>query len=305
MTAFGALRILLNKLNNLGLHAKRRVLKFRDHCLLFPQLDSQIRKNNISDCRAIAFTVEAFLKSFTMIFGTSTGVVECRCRLEPTAGHRSLLLRSCLRVCIRHFYPPQPGGLLLVVSSSHNVPLILDQLTAKVLLQTDQGTFSVHPSPHRTRQFQESLRVEALIVRVNIPRETVGATTCCAPKTATQSIRCCARGARSRNASALTAPAVKRHKGSRLESISGMFRSTPQSRSHSSGERLSRELGLPFLARVISFAAPADKLLLQVSSLSSSFISSVSIFHDFCPFFDGLRLIIPEFVNSCISMPFS
>ena len=57
----------------------------------------------------------------------------------------------------------------LLPRSLGHVPLVLDQLTAKVLLQTDQGAFSVHPSPHRTRQFQENLRVhEALIVCVNI-----------------------------------------------------------------------------------------------------------------------------------------
>ena len=57
----------------------------------------------------------------------------------------------------------------LLPRSLGHVPLVLDQLTAKVLLQTDQGTFSVHPSPHRTRQFRESLRVhEALIACVDI-----------------------------------------------------------------------------------------------------------------------------------------
>ena len=57
----------------------------------------------------------------------------------------------------------------LLPRSLGHVPLVLDQLTAKVLLQTDQGTFSVHPSLHRTRQFRESLQVhEARIVCVNI-----------------------------------------------------------------------------------------------------------------------------------------
>ena len=57
----------------------------------------------------------------------------------------------------------------LLPRSLGHVPLVLDQLTAKVLLQTDQRTFSVHPSPHRTLEFQEILRVhEALIVCVNI-----------------------------------------------------------------------------------------------------------------------------------------
>ena len=99
------------------------VLKFRDHGLLFPKLGSPIRKNKLSDCSAIAFTDEAFLKSFAAIFSMSTGVVECLCRQEPTTGHRSLLLPSCLRVSIRHFYPPQPGGLLLAVPSTHQLEL--------------------------------------------------------------------------------------------------------------------------------------------------------------------------------------
>ena len=53
---------------------------------------------------------------------------------------------------------PHDSLQLRAVFAGH-VPLVIDQLAAKVLFQTDQGAFSVHPSPHRTRQFQESLQV--------------------------------------------------------------------------------------------------------------------------------------------------
>ena len=77
----------------------------------------------------------------------------------------------------------------LLPRSLGHVPLVLDQLTVKVLLQTDQSAFSVHPSPHKTRHFQDSLRVlEALIVCVNILGRQSGPPPVAQTKTETQSI---------------------------------------------------------------------------------------------------------------------
>ena len=66
--------------------------------------------------------------------------------------------------------------------------------------------------------------------------------------------------------------------------------------------------GTSLLARTISFVAPADRLLLQVSSSSSYHHSSSPVlpfFNYYVHFVNGLRLIIPEFVISCIFMQFS